>query len=222
MYIYGKMFHGDYEYVPKIGASGGSSYNLYEQASDGKAGTNGNSRQTGGGGSGSGRGYWHSVYIGRGGNGTSFSGGTGSGASDTDGGGGRSVSSSNGSDIGGEGSSGCVGASNNGSYGQIALGGVGNPTGGYQAYKENVVNYSVQNGTGGLLTIYADTFENNGKITSNGISAANCTRSNSHGSIDSGGSSGGGSINIFYLNLQNKGTLNADGGESVIRERREC
>ncbi len=55
------------------------------------------------------------------------------------------------------------------------------------------------NGTGGLLTIYAKNVINIGKIASNGIR-------NTAGTT--GGSSGGGSINIFYSeNYESTGTI---------------
>ena len=45
-------------------------------------------------------------------------------------------------------------------------------------------------GTGGLLIIYSKMILNNGDINSNGMTGGNA--------LSSGGSSGGGSINIFY------------------------
>lgn len=61
-------------------------------------------------------------------------------------------------------------------------------------------------GTGGLLLIYSNVFCNNGIVSSNGTvgyGAGNYKRA--------GGSSGGGSINIFFKNLENKGTMSATG-----------
>lgn len=63
-----------------------------------------------------------------------------------------------------------------------------------------------ENGTGGLLIVYCNTFHNEGTIESNG----------SKGGIlgfTGGGSSGAGSINIFYNQLTSKGILQAIGGE---------
>lgn len=55
------------------------------------------------------------------------------------------------------------------------------------------------NGTGGLLTIYAKNVINIGKIASNGTRNTTGT---------TGGSSGGGSINIFYSeNYESTGTI---------------
>ena len=72
-----------YEYVPAIGADGGASVGgtagyASVFCSNGKDGTNGVNRQTGGGGSGSVYTYW-TAYSGAGSKGTSYSGGTGGG-----------------------------------------------------------------------------------------------------------------------------------------------
>ena len=67
-----------------------------------------------------------------------------------------------------------------------------------------------QNGTGGLLVIYANNINNTGSIQANGKNGGF-----SAGAV-SGGSSGGGSINIFYKNAINqKGTIESNGGEKV-------
>ncbi|MBO5475963.1 MAG: hypothetical protein J5982_05665, partial [Bacilli bacterium] len=66
------------------------------------------------------------------------------------------------------------------------------------------------NGTGGLLTIYANNYINNGSITANGSSGGN--------TMYGGGSSGGGSINIFYVSTITKGTATANGGAAVGTE----
>lgn len=63
-----------------------------------------------------------------------------------------------------------------------------------------------ENGTGGLLIVYCNNFNNEGTIESNG----------SKGGIlgyTGGGSSGAGSINIFYNQLTSRGILQAIGGE---------
>ncbi len=55
------------------------------------------------------------------------------------------------------------------------------------------------------MNIYANGIKNNSVISSNGISAASAHIM--------GGSSGGGSINIFYRNnYSNEGNINVDGG----------
>ena len=67
-------------------------------------------------------------------------------------------------------------------------------------------------GTGGLLIIYARELKNNSgaSITADGSNGGN-TSSNALSA--SGGSSGGGSINIYYKNTySNSGTLQANGG----------
>ena len=64
-----------------------------------------------------------------------------------------------------------------------------------------------ENGTGGLLIIYGNDIQNNSNIISNGSNGQNLG--------PTGGSSGGGSINIFYRNSCNSGNVNANGGESV-------
>lgn len=63
-------------------------------------------------------------------------------------------------------------------------------------------------GTGGLLIVYANTIENtNGKLFSRGTSGG---YNRDYGC--SGGSSGGGSINVFYKSQINKGTIDAGNG----------
>lgn len=54
-----------------------------------------------------------------------------------------------------------------------------------------------ENGTGGLLVIYANQIDNNGNITANGCAGGEVTTNSNSAS---GGASGGGSINIFYNN----------------------
>ncbi len=125
------------------------------------SGTNGVGRQTGGGGAGSGS------QSGTGGTGTSYSGGTGA-----------SSLTGNGSNDGSEG--GNLNSSNktNTNFGS----GAGNPAGQTGIYG--------QNGTGGLLTIYANEYENKGTLNANGYLGGK-------GNLYAGGSSGGGTINIF-------------------------
>lgn len=86
-----------------------------------------------------------------------------------------------------------------------AGGGAGNPGGkgvrgsGWMATGENG-----ENGTGGLLVIYADILNNENLITSEGM----------HGGAGymAGGSSGGGSINIFANKVLQYNDVKADGG----------
>ncbi len=84
-------------------------------------------------------------------------------------------------------------------------GGVGNPGG--TSYGN--ANAKGNNGTGGLLMVFANSINNNGKITANGVG---------NGRTNAGGSSGGGSINIFYKNTftnANENNITAAGGISV-------
>ena len=89
-----------------------------------------------------------------------------------------------------------------------AGGGAGNPGGkGAENGLENEEEGTGENGTGGLLIVYCNNFNNEGTIESNG----------SKGGIfglSAGGSSGGGSINIFYNKLSSQGNLQALGGEA--------
>ena len=92
-----------------------------------------------------------------------------------------------GSDSGGDG----------GSSPREGSGGAGNP-GGKPAYSTN-------NGTGGLLVLYSSIYCNAGNM--NSVGTMGSTGSNP------GGSSGGGSINIFCKNnIKNKGKFNCQGG----------
>lgn len=202
------------EYVPAVGGSGGAGQYLNGSgvAAHGINGANGTKRGTGGGGSGGLRSWGHAATTGRGGNGTSYSGGSGSGGSNSDGGGGWNVTSANGSDTGGAGSNGITGASNGSGYSIITTGGQGNPNGGYSNYRVGPQSFTCAvYGTGGLLVIYASTLENNNDIQANGgdtIIGVNSSASNR----TSGGASGGGSVNIFAINIINKGTISANGG----------
>lgn len=136
----------------------------------------------------------HSASSGKGSSGTSFSGGTGGGSAQL-------------------GISGIydyilkVEAGEYGSYGGYSrsaagsrnwnYGGVGNPgglgNGDVQGYdgSQFVKEARGNNGTGGLLVVYAKNIseDSTGKLTSEGVS---------NGRYNAGGSSGGGSINVFY------------------------
>ena len=171
-----------YEYVPSVGAAGVNSNTV---------GQNGKGRQTGGGSGG----VVETVSGGTGGAGaagTSYSGGTGGGGS-------TRTYAGNGS---ANGANGGTGGSyyNNYPHG----GGAGNP-GGYG----NTGGQAGENGTGGLLIIYANNFINNNQIVSNGSKGGDA--------YASGGSSGGGSINIFYNILTKNGEILASGGRAANR-----
>lgn len=195
IYLY-RNKNGTFEYVPAIGATGGASIEMsgFNRSTNGNNGNNGFNRQTGGGGTGSGRAYVNRIKISSGGTGTSYSGGSGG--------------------------DGAVRSINGSGYGQISLGGTGNPSGSYATYRESVVNYVARHGTGGLLVIDAKTFDNYGTISADGVSSSTSSLSNSNGRVDTGGASGGGSINIFYKRILNRGTITANGGTSITGEGR--
>ena len=179
-----KNADGTYEYVPASGGAGGAGYSKY-RGGNGNPGIAGSERGTGGGGSGGCSG--ETTTCGSGTAGTSYSGGTGGG--------------------GGSSSVGKAGTSNGGAGGKGGTdslytgGGAGNPGGTAGAAAGGT-------GTGGLLTIYATNYINNGTITANGTNGGSAYWS-------SGGSSGGGSINIFYSNTFTAGTIVANGGVAV-------
>ena len=138
-------------------------------------GANGTSRQTGGGGSGNA--YY--TTAGAGAAGTSYSGGSG-------GGGGDYAQGFDASPNGGAGG-------NPGNNGQgNTSGGTGNPGGQPRG----------TSGTGGLLIIYANDYENNGMVQAKGTDAAYY-----------GGASGGGSINVFFNNSYKPGNYDISGGK---------
>ena len=208
---------GTFEYVPAIGGAGGQGFSIYyKTGSNGRNGTNGVGRQTGGGGTGAAQSWVKRAGVGNGSAGTSYSGGSGSGGSAADGeqsGNGESYSG-NASGNGGAGSNGSVHSAST-EAGQIAMGGTGNPSGGYQNYRENVLNYIYRSGTGGLLNICSNIIINNGVISSEGVTSSSATLSNRSGWVCPGGSSGGGSINIFYFVFIKKGVINTKGGYSL-------
>lgn len=86
-------------------------------------------------------------------------------------------------------------------------GGAGNPGGYIKEFAYSGCKGS--NGTGGLLVIYANKFENLGMISADGSAGANGYYSGS-----CGGGSGGGSINIFTTeNLSSEsGKMSCNGG----------
>ena len=188
-----KHDNGAYEYVPAVGSAGGQSVVASNGSTKGIVGKNGRHTRTGGGGSGyatafgkyyNAWGYPPFVYnsssSGSGSAGTSYSGGTGGGS---------------GYKYGNyEGTNGSPGESNGGTGGNGTYGGTGNPGG----------TTSGTSGTGGLLIIYANQFDNKGKMEANGVD------SNGYG-----GASGGGSINIFYNQLINEGNITTSGGNGT-------
>lgn len=216
-----KNMDDSYEYIPATGGTGGAAIAITSGTGtvrNGNSGGNGSNRQTGGGGTGAGRRWTRNAYISRGGIGTSYSGGSGSGAANSDGGGGCAITSGAGSDVGGAGGKGVVCSSNGSGYGQISIGGTGNPTGAYSTYRETAKNYVKREGTGGLLVLYSGSIQNNGTISANGVSSSSASRSNTNGRVDPGGASGGGSVNIFYGMLDNSGSITATGGAAITGE----
>lgn len=69
------------------------------------------------------------------------------------------------------------------------------------------------NGTGGTLIVYANNFNNTGIITANGSQGGASYRCSS-----TGGGSGGGSINVFYHTILQKGTIQVNGGNGGIQD----
>lgn len=88
---------------------------------------------------------------------------------------------------------------NNPGYYQI--GGVGNPPGGGNGIKTN--NF----GCGGRIIIFCINFINNGNITVNGTDTYVDTN------YGLGGASGAGAVDLFYTNLNETGTITANGGK---------
>lgn len=88
----------------------------------------------------------------------------------------------------------------------VAGGGAGNPGG--ISYTEYNGSYTYrgrgETGTGGLLIVMSNTIINNKVMSSNGR--------NGH---SGGGSSGGGSINLFYKNNIQRGTITVNGGSQI-------
>lgn len=210
------------EIIPAVGAVGGTEvYQNRDAVSSGNKGANGTDRMTGGGGSGTANSYSteHYAYSGRGGMGTSYSGGSGGGGSHD--GHCNRIEAGNGSSNGGAGGAGNSCPYNGYSAAEFIGGGGAGNSGGHGSYSVhnaasgyilNAINdtYKGQDGTGGLLMIYANDIQNNGSINSNG--------SQGGGGAAAGGSSGGGSINIFYNNNYSSNvtaTVEAIGGASV-------
>lgn len=206
-----------YDFVPAVGGAPGLGFGVGQWGGwiQGNPGANGIDRQTGGGGSGSGRNWMYNVSVGRGGYGTSFSGGVGSGSAQSDGGGGGDHHSPAAPDNGGPGGVCSGGASNSSGFSIITLSGNGNPANlasyGYRTWAGSI--WSSVYGTGGLIIIYADKFDNLGFIQSHGGDMLTC--SNGAGCVTTGGATGGGSINIFYQKLINKGSVTATGGRET-------
>ncbi len=152
--------------------------------------------------------------------GTSYSGGTGSGAlnfntySET-------IYNIAGSINCGMGGIGKVYRYSSGWLARNSGGGTGNPGGNGASHESgktlNEGNYDElkgNDGTGGLLIIYCNTFNNRELCCANGIDTTP-KRLSPEVIEPSGGASGGGSINIFYKAIVNYGQFEANGGNSI-------
>lgn len=142
---------------------------------------------------------------GAGSSGTSYSGGTGGGATSSRERG--TVTAGNGEGMGATGGIGRS-ANENPTYSEyVASGGAGNPGGKGAANRvqSDNVNYKGKDGTGGLLIVMSNNCYNSGRIYSQGSPGGTGGRV--------GGSSGGGTINIFYKKeYSSYGEFNANGG----------
>ena len=181
-----KNTDGTYEYIPAAGAIGGYNPGANRVGNAGYAGTG---RQTGGGGTGA---TWDSGTQ-NGATGTSYSGGSGSAGYGPAGYGN---------------SGGTTGNGGPGGWSDRQGGGAGNPGGRGGPGSNNSIDPTMSkggNGTGGLLVIYANEYENNGSLTATGSQGGYAQMG--------GGGSGGGSINLFIENdITNDGTVNINGG----------
>lgn len=220
-----KNENAEYETIPAVGANGGARASAPVKTSSsagpwyvgkikGNNGENATGRALGGGASGGSSKLGSTYNGGRGYSGagtaaTSYSGGSGGGAlyyhmGSTN----NTVNGYNGVANGGAGGQGYVYESSG--YTGYAAGGAGNNGGLGKAFNgSRVVNYPAGNGkdgTGGLILIYAYQIENNGEINAKGSDGGSSQRI-------AGGASGGGSINIFYKDNLEKGTINVDGGK---------
>lgn len=110
---------------------------------------------------------------------------------------------------GGTGGGSSIGARRSTAGNGSSSGGAGGNAGG-SGGKKGAGNPGGNNGTGGLLTIYSEILNNNSSIISNGTAGLYAHNPS--------GSSGGGSINIFYKTSIIKGTITANGGTSVRGE----
>ena len=169
-----KNADNSFEVIPAVGSTGGASVRDGSNAVSGLQGVTATGRALAGGGSG---GSWREL-SGAGGTATSYSGGPG-------GGGAGRLYGEAGSNNGGKGGDASPDQGN-----QYDAGGAGNPGGIYYNSKEDYIAKNGDNGTGGLLIIYTHSLENNGSITANGSLGGEAYEA-------CGGSSGGGSVNIF-------------------------
>ena len=212
IYLYKKDF------VPAVGAIGGDKIGGVAGSSNGNPGITGINRETGGGGGGSRYSNYTAQYSGAGGSGTSYSGGAGGGGIacylDTN----PSYMAGDGSSTGGAG--GDAWCRRTTANNHNATGGAGNPQGmnriGTSVGTGSYVTGTSQKGTGGLLILYATSFDNQNTIESKGSNSGLNSSSNATTYCRPGGASGGGSINIYCKEIINEGTITAAGGIGAI------
>lgn len=203
-----------YQIIPKYGALGGDAQQEYSRSEGpyaGNAGHNGINRQTGGGGCGAARhgdnDHYSTIIRKGGGQGTSYSGGSGAGGCDVNYPGTFTMPKPE-QDTGAGGNG--YGARYRSSwYNRNGGGGAGNP-GGRGCYASGWSDsLNGENGTGGLMIIFAPLIIGTGSFESTG------SKGGPGGA--GGGSSGGGSINIFTssLTMLDKTQFNVNGGASV-------
>ena len=207
-----------YEYVPASGADGLYSKNIYNTSQHWEKGTNGTNRRTGAGGRGgaisqNGR----TTVLERTGSGTSYSGGAGTGGvTNSDGVTGATTHYQPGVN----GLNGGVGTAYEKSYSakNVSGGGAGISQGAEAKWNTGATLISNGNGTGGLLLLYSNNLSGTGKISSEGVQAPryNWRANATYNYQAAGGSSGGGSVNIF-INGENNftGTTTAAGGATT-------
>lgn len=83
-------------------------------------------------------------------------------------------------------------------------------TSGSTSNEGNKIEYKGCDGTGGLLVIFSNKYDNQGSIEANGVESVKMSSG-----VPSGGASGGGSINIFYNEFISNNKCVANGGQSV-------
>lgn len=207
--------------VPALGALGGIAVTTswtgnYDSKVNGRSGVNAVGRQSGGGMSGDAVSGWSNPPItsGRGGQGTSYSGGAGGGSV-------VAVDGSSKPSFTGESAvlwkAGRAMSWSARVWQKKAWGGLGIPNGlmvnkhtTYVGYG-NTRNDNLEEGTGGLLIIFCNQFQNNNRIEAKGASwAKNLPAASQYNAF--GGASGGGSVNIFVRQVFTHGVIDASGG----------
>ncbi|MDD3340739.1 MAG: cadherin-like beta sandwich domain-containing protein [Bacilli bacterium] len=195
-----KNISGIHDFIPAKGAAGGTAVSVGGSLTrnNGRVGTAGTNRQTGGGASGGSTPLSGTTTSGAGGAGTSYSGGSGGGGAY------NARVAGAGSSVGGPGGNGNCGTT----YTTGCGGGAGNPGGaGAGTYFG-----AGALGNGGLLVVYATEYNNLGTVDANGSKGGDGYRAGA-------GGSGGGSINIYSSSFTAKGTATATGGSYGVGTR---